>query len=67
MTIFGGLLFTALPIAIALTIVDLVQEISFATVLATFTPFHAVLTVFLGFGPMMIILGIAGLIDCLRL
>ena len=68
--IFGillGLVFTALPIGIVLTIIDLVEEITFASVLATFTPLHAGLSVFLGFGPMIIIVGIAGLIDALRL
>ena len=67
MGILIGLIFTALPIAIALTITDLVEEITFATVLATFTPLHAGLSVFLGFGPMLIIVGIAGIIDCLRM
>ena len=67
MGILFGLVFTALPIAITLTIIDLVEEITFATVLATFTPLHAGLSVFFGFGPMLIIVGIAGIIDCLRM
>ena len=67
MGILLGLLFTALPIAIALTIVDLVSEITFVSLLATFTPLHAGLSVFFGFGPMLIIVGISGLVDCARL
>ena len=62
-----GLLFVGLPIAIGLTIADLVEEITIASLLATFTPLHAGLSVFLGFGPMLIIVGIARLVDCARL
>ena len=68
--IFGillGLIFTGLPIGITLTIVDLVEEITFAAVLTSFTPLHAGLSVFLGFGPMLIIIGIAGIVDCFKL
>ena len=67
MSILGGLLLVGLPLGIALQIVDLVAEISFTTVLTTFTEFHAVFTVFLGMGPMLIILGIFAIIDCAKL
>ena len=67
MTILGGILLVGLPIGIALQIVDLVSEISLVTVLTTFTPFHAVLSVFLGLGPMLIILGISAIVDCARM
>lgn len=67
MTILVGLILTGLPLGIALTIIDLVESISLATVLSTFTPFHAVLSLFLGLGPMLIILGIFGIIDSAKL
>ena len=62
-----GLVFTGLPIAIGLTIADLVEEITIASLLVTFTPVHAFVSVFFGFGPMLIIVGIAGIVDCTRL
>lgn len=65
--ILTGLIFIGLPIAIGLTIVDLVEEITIATLLATFTPVHAFVSVFFGFGPLLIIVGIAGIVDCTRL
>ena len=67
LTILGGLLIMGLPLGIALQIIDLVEEISFTTVLTTFTPIHAVFSVFLGLGPMLIILGISAIVDCTRL
>lgn len=67
MTILGGLLIMGLPLGIAFQIVALVDEISLTTVLTTFTEFHAVFSVFLGLGPMMIILGIAAIVDCTKL
>ena len=65
--ILFGLLFTGLPIGIGLTIAELVEEITFAVILTTFTPVHAVLSLFLGLGPMMIIIGIGGIVDCSKL
>ena len=62
-----GLLLVGLPIAIALTIVDLAEEVTIAYLLTYFSPLHAGLSVFFGFGPMLIIVGIAGLIDSLRI
>lgn len=62
-----GLLFVGLPIGIALTVADLAEGVTLASMLTYFTPLHAGLSVFLGFGPMIIIVGIAGLIDCMRL
>ena len=67
MGILIGLLFTALPIAIAFTIADLAEEVTIVSLLSSFTALHAGLSVFFGFGPMLIIIGIAGLIDCARL
>ena len=67
MLILTGLIFVGLPIAIGLTIVDLVEEITLATLLTTFTPVHAFVSVFFGFGPMLIIVGISGLVDCAKL
>ena len=67
MGILLGLVFTALPIAIALTIVDLAQEVTITYLLSYFSPIHAGLSVFFGFGPMLIIVGISGLVDCFRL
>lgn len=67
MTILAGLLFTALPIGIALTIADLVESITIATILTRFTEIHAVMSVFLGLGPMLIIIGIFGIVDCTKL
>lgn len=67
MGILGGLLLVGLPLGIAFTIIDLVESISFTTVLTTFTVFHAVFSVFLGFGPLLMILGIFGIIDCTKL
>ena len=67
MTILGGILLIGLPLGIALTIVDLVESITWISVLTTFTPVHAVLSVFLGLGPMMIILGVGAIVECSRL
>ena len=67
MLICTGLVFLALPIALGLTLVDLVEEITIASILTNFTPLHAGLSVFFGFGPMLIIIGIAGLADCFKL
>ena len=67
MGIFIGLLFTALPIAIAFTVADLAKEVTLASMLTYFSPLHAGLSVFLGFGPMLIIFGIAGLANSVRL
>ncbi|MCH5152465.1 MAG: hypothetical protein J1F68_00690 [Clostridiales bacterium] len=67
LTILGGILLVGLPLGIALQIVDLVEEISLVNVLTTFTPFHAVFSVFLGFGPMLIIIGISAICDCAKL
>ena len=66
-TILGGMLLIGLPLGIVLTIVDLVESITWTTVLTTFTPIHSVLSVFLGLGPMMIILGIGAIVECSRL
>ena len=63
--ICGGLIITALPLGILFTLADLLKK-SAVILLSTFTPVHAVLSVFLGFGPLLIILGIAGLIDCMK-
>ena len=67
MTILGGILLIGLPVGIALTIVDLVDSITWTSVLTTFTPIHSVLSLFLGLGPMMIILGIGGIVECSRM
>ena len=67
MLICTGLVLIGLPIAIAVTIVDLVEELTIMSLLTTFTPLHAGLSVFFGFGPMLIIIGIAGLVDCARM
>ena len=67
LTILGGILLIGLPLGIALTIVDLVESITWTSVLTTFTPIHSVFSVFLGFGPMMIILGIGAILDCSRM
>ena len=67
MSILGGLLLMGLPLGIVLTIVDLVESISFATIFSTFTEFHAVMSLFFGLGPMLIILGIASIVDCTRM
>ena len=67
MSILGGILLIGLPLGIALTIVDLVKSITWTTVLTTFTPVHSVLSLFLGLGPMMIILGIGAIVECSRL
>lgn len=67
MTILGGMLLIGLPLGIALTIVDLVESITWTSVLTTFTPLHSVLSVFLGLGPMMIILGIDAIVVCSRM
>ena len=67
MSILGGMLLIGLPFGIALTIVDLVKSITWTSVLTTFTPVHSVLSLFLGLGPMMIILGIGAIVDCARL
>lgn len=64
--ILFGSLFTALPILIALTLTDFIETLTVAAILNTFTPVHAILSVFLGLGPMMIIIGVAGIIDSLR-
>lgn len=65
MPILGGLLIMALPLSVLLTLMDLL-ELSSNTILSNFTAIHAVLSLFFGFGPMLIILGIAGIIDCYR-
>ena len=62
----GGLIITALPLGILFTLSDLLKK-SALTLLATFTPVHAVLSVFLGFGPLLIIAGIAGIIYCMKM
>ena len=62
-----GLLFLGLPMAIALTVVDLANEVTVASLMSYFSPLHAGLSIFLGLGPMFIIAGISGLIDCARL
>ena len=53
MGILVGLLFTALPVAIALTVADLAKEVTIASMLTYFSPLHAGLSVFFGFGPML--------------
>ena len=67
LTILGGLLLIGLPLGIVWTIVDLVESITWTSVLTTFTPIHSVLSVFLGLGPMMIILGIDAFVKCSRM
>ena len=67
MPILFGVLLIGLPIGIALTIADMVESISIATIMTRFTEIHAVLSVFMGLGPMLIIMGIAGIVDCARL
>ena len=62
----GGIIVMALPLAALLTIAGF-TKLSVATLLSTFTAVHAVLSLFLGFGPLLIILGIAGIVDCARL
>ena len=62
-----GLLLMGLPIAIGLTIADLVEEITIASLFVTFTPVHAFVSVFFGFGPLLIIVGISGIVDCAKL
>lgn len=63
--ILGGLLITGLPIAIMLTIGDL-TKMTVAYMLSKFTVFHAGLSIFVGLGAMLVILGIAGLINCIK-
>lgn len=67
MPIFGGVVLAGIPIGIALTLVDLIEEITLTVLFTQFTALHAGLSVFLGFGPLLIIVGIAGLVDCARL
>lgn len=66
-----GLLFTALPFGVMFTIADLTANaenpLTIAKMLTNFTPIHAGLGLFLGLGPMMIIVGIAGIVDCVRM
>lgn len=66
-----GLVFTALPFGIMFTIADMTANtenpLTIAAMLSTFTPIHAGLGLFLGLGPMMIIVGIAGIVDCVRM
>ena len=65
-----GLLFTALPFGIMFTIANLTanaeEPLTIAEMLTNFTPIHAGLGLFLGLGPMMIIAGISGIVDCVR-
>ena len=67
MTIMGGLLLTGMPLGIAFTLADLVESITVASILSTFTPIHAVLSLFWGLGPMLIIVGIGGVFDSIKL
>ena len=66
-----GLVFTALPFGIMFTIADMTanleEPLTITALLTTFTPIHAGLGLFLGLGPMMIIAGIAGIVDCVRM
>ena len=66
MPIGGGIIIAAMPLGVIITITDLTQ-LSITALLATFTAIHAVLALFLGFGPLLIILGIAGLVDCSKM
>ena len=66
MPIGGGIILMAMPLGVLLTLADLLER-SLTTFLTPFTAIHAVLGLFLGFGPMLIILGIAGIVDCLKL
>ena len=67
MPIGGGLIVMALPLAALVTLVGFVKEFTYVSLLSTFTAAHAALALFVGFGPMLIIMGIAGIVDCTRL
>ena len=66
-----GLLLTLLPLGIMFTIADLTasseEPLTIVAMLTTFTPIHAGLGLFLGLGPMLIIAGIQGIVDCTRM
>ncbi|MCH5180333.1 MAG: hypothetical protein J1F32_03905 [Erysipelotrichales bacterium] len=66
MPIGGGIVFIMLPVGILLTIVDLVK-ISLVSLLADFTVIHSAFAIFFGFGPMLIIIGISGFFNCIRM
>lgn len=63
----AGLIFAGLPVAIALTVADMAESVSIASLFSYFSPLHAGLSLFLGLGPVMIIAGVAGIVDCARL
>ena len=63
--ILGGLLITALPYGILLTISQL-AKVSMASLLMPFEIWHAVFSVFFGMGIMLAILGVVGFITCIR-
>lgn len=66
MPIGGGLIIMAMPLLALKTIADFTGA-AIATLLMPFTAVHAVLGLFFGFGPMLIILGIAGIADCAKI
>lgn len=61
----GGIFITALPVSVFFMLVHYL-ELSAASVLMPFTVVHAVLSVFAGFGPMLVIVGAAGIVNCIR-
>ena len=65
MHILGGLVVMGLPIGIWLTLADLLK-FDATSLLLPFTALHAGLSVFLGFGPLLIIAGVVGFIDSLK-
>ena len=71
MPIGFGLILTSLPLGVMFTIAQLTatteEPLTIAAMLSTFTPIHAGLGLFLGLGPMLIIVGIAGIVDCVRM
>lgn len=63
--VLGGLFITAIPISV-LFMLEHYLEMSALSLLMPFTIVHAVLSVFAGFGLMLVIMGIAGIVRCIR-
>ena len=61
----GGLFITALPIGIMLTIGEF-TKMTVPYMLSIFTVYHAILAPFVGLGVLFVILGISGLVTCIR-
>ena len=60
-----GLFFTGIPVAVLFSVVSM-AGVSAVSLLLPFTVVHAVLSLFLGIGPMVLISGVAGLITSIR-